>query len=65
MNFINNSIESILNLLQTNIYVKVAGCLIGFVFAFKLFFKHRRTKKREAYPKDVVILHQFPRSYYF
>ena len=29
---------------------------------FKLSMKRRREKKRQSYPKDVVILHQFPSS---
>jgi hypothetical protein len=32
-------------------------------FAIKFYLKKSRKTKRKAYPKDVVILHQFPRGF--
>jgi hypothetical protein len=39
--------------------IAIAGLTI---WAIKLYIKRKRAAKRALYPKDVVILHQFPRG---
>ena len=44
-------------------YLKVASSIAITVVTFgilKIFWSHRKNLKRKAYPKDIVILHQFP-----
>ena len=40
--------------------VRVTLYLIAFITLFKVFLKFKSNLKRKAYPRDVVILHQFP-----
>ena len=37
-----------------------ASVILGSVGLVKLYLKRKRTLKRKSYPKNVVILHQFP-----
>lgn len=38
------------------------GTIVALVAINKIYNKKKRELKRQAYPKDVVILHQFPRG---
>ena len=47
----------------TNKYVLTTGAtILTSALLIKLIIKYRRAAKRKTYPKDVVILHQFPRG---
>jgi len=45
------------------IVLGVIGLLLAIILIVKCVFVHKRSVKRRSYPKDVVILHQFPRGY--
>jgi hypothetical protein len=56
--FDNNS-----NLCRGFLLVIESGLIIGLTYkAFLYYQKRKRDAKRKNYPKDVVILHQFPRG---
>lgn len=47
----------------TNKYVLIAGVtILTSTFVIKFIQKRKKAAKRRAYPRDVVILHQFPRG---
>jgi hypothetical protein len=46
-----------------NKYVAISvGSVIAVIGIVKIYKKRQRDLKRKAYPRDVVILHQFPRG---
>jgi hypothetical protein len=46
------------------LYVRVTIYLIAFITLLKVFLKCKSIIKRKAYPRDLVILHQFPQGIY-
>ena len=46
-----------------NKYVAISvGSVIALISVVKIYAKRQRDLRRKAYPRDVVILHQFPRG---
>lgn len=60
------SIISFLENFRSNIFNRLVvipvGSIILVIVSAKLYYKRKECHKRESYPKDVVILHQFPRA---
>ena len=56
-------LENLGNMAKSHLYAieGVAAAVLAY-FLYKLYAKKRRAAKRALYPKDVVILHQFPRA---
>ena len=49
--------------IATNKYVLTTGAtVLTSALLIKLIIKYQRAAKRKTYPRDVVILHQFPRG---
>ena len=61
-----NNILANLNYFASSSLAKNTLVSLGVVstvyFAVKIYLKLSRAAKRKSYPKDVVILHQFPRG---
>jgi hypothetical protein len=48
---------------KINLGIKVVAVSGGLVLLAKSYLKYEKSKRRKNYPKDVVILHQFPRGF--
>ena len=42
--------------------IKIAAIGGGLILLVKCYLKYQKKKRRDNYPNDVVILHQFPRG---
>ena len=52
-----------MKLLVSGKFLKIASSITVITVTFgllKLYWRRKKNQKRKAYPKDVVILHQFP-----
>ena len=57
------SIENLGNMPKSHFYALEGAAAAGLAyFLYRLYAKKKRAAKRALYPKDVVILHQFPRG---
>ena len=66
MSLLNNSNEFLQSCIQNsiiNLLLRVISVGGGVLLLGKLYVKYERKRKRRNYPKDTVILHQFPRGY--
>ena len=57
------SIENLGNMPKSHLYALEGAAAAGLAyFLYRLYARKKRAAKRALYPKDVVILHQFPRG---
>ena len=63
MNYFINILKVHLKDPKINLGLKIIAVGGGIVFLVKSYLKYEKSKRRKTYPKDVVVLHQFPRGY--
>lgn len=63
MSYLNNIVDQIKPKILRHKYLSIAvGSLIALIIARRIYKKRQIEAKRRSYPRDVVILHQFPRG---